>query len=272
MNNDAESYDVVIIGAGPTGLSFATSLRKSGLSVALIERQDETALAAPEYDGREIALTLQSVDLLEQLGVWQRIPAEATSRLTGARVLNGDSLTALELASPASDSTLAYLVSNHLIRRAAYQEMRASSGAVLVAGCGVNSVTAGTADVVIGLSDGRRIGARLAVAADTRYSDTRRAAGIPARMLDFGKSMLVCRMEHAVRTEPVACEWFGYQQTLAQLPIAEHLSSVVLTLPLPAKVSERSSPAALPTMTPVFTAAVATLEVWPLVSWTVYWK
>ena len=49
--------DIAVIGAGPTGLSFALSLANSGLQVALIEKQSRTALADPAYDGREIALT-----------------------------------------------------------------------------------------------------------------------------------------------------------------------------------------------------------------------
>jgi ubiquinone biosynthesis UbiH/UbiF/VisC/COQ6 family hydroxylase len=70
------------------------------------------------------------------------------------------------------------------------------------------------------------------VAADSRFSDTRRAMGIPASMHDFGKTMLVLRMQHEVPHEQVAWEWFGHGQTLALLPLHDpHTSSVVLTLP-----------------------------------------
>ena len=39
--------DIAIIGAGPSGLRLARSLADSGLAVTLIERQPESALAAP---------------------------------------------------------------------------------------------------------------------------------------------------------------------------------------------------------------------------------
>jgi ubiquinone biosynthesis UbiH/UbiF/VisC/COQ6 family hydroxylase len=55
--------------------------------------------------------------------------------------------------------------------------------------------------------------------------------GIGARMEDFGKTMLVCRMAHAKPHQQVAWEWFGYGQTLALLPLNGDVSSVVLTLP-----------------------------------------
>jgi ubiquinone biosynthesis UbiH/UbiF/VisC/COQ6 family hydroxylase len=56
--------------------------------------------------------------------------------------------------------------------------------------------------------------------------------GIPASMHDFGKTMLVLRMQHDVAHDQVAWEWFGVGQTLALLPLHDpHTSSVVLTLP-----------------------------------------
>ncbi|MNZ55059.1 2-octaprenylphenol hydroxylase [compost metagenome] len=55
--------------------------------------------------------------------------------------------------------------------------------------------------------------------------------GIGARMQDFGKTMLVCRMAHERPHQQVAWEWFGYGQTLALLPLNGDRSSVVLTLP-----------------------------------------
>lgn len=54
------NVNVAIIGAGPSGLCFAQALAESGLRIAVLERQAETALASPAFDGREIALTHHS--------------------------------------------------------------------------------------------------------------------------------------------------------------------------------------------------------------------
>ena len=77
-------HDVAIIGAGPAGLCLARALSGQGLSIVLLERQAETALADPAFDGREIALTHASQALLEQLGLWQRLPAEEVAVLRDA--------------------------------------------------------------------------------------------------------------------------------------------------------------------------------------------
>ncbi|WP_342236956.1 hypothetical protein [Inquilinus sp. OTU3971] len=83
---------------------------------------------------------------------------------------------------------------------------------------------------------GRALSARLVVAADSRFSEMRRIFGIPTRMRDFGRSMLVCRAIHEVPHDHTAWEWFDHGQTLALLPLGRegdprNRSSAVLTLP-----------------------------------------
>ena len=225
-------YDIVIAGGGPAGLSFATALGDSGLSVAVIERLPESELANPGFDGREIAMTHRSVNMLKSLGAWDHIPAEEVADMREARVLNGSSLYAMSFEPGArSDVPLGYLVANHLIRRAVYQTATALPNVTVMAGISVSGVQTSAEGAIVRLSDGQEIAARLVVAADTRFSELRRRQGIPAQMRDFGKVMMVCRVEHDLPHDQVATEWFDYGQTIAMLPINGNCSSFVLTLP-----------------------------------------
>ncbi|KAF1050841.1 MAG: 2-octaprenylphenol hydroxylase [Stenotrophomonas maltophilia] len=224
--------DIAIVGAGPAGLCLARSLSGHGLSIALIERQALSALAEPAEDGREIALTHASQRELQQLGLWSRIPVEDVSPLRDAQVLNGPSLFALRIeAGQAGAEQLGYLVPNQAIRRAAFAAVQACPDVTLLTGHGVRGVSVANEGVSLALDDDSVVRARLLVAADSRFSETRRMLGIPAQMEDFGKTMLVCRMAHDEDHRQVAWEWFGYGQTLALLPLNEARSSVVLTLP-----------------------------------------
>ena len=45
-------YDVIIVGAGPAGLSFACSLIELNLKVILIERSSLSSISNPKPDGR----------------------------------------------------------------------------------------------------------------------------------------------------------------------------------------------------------------------------
>jgi ubiquinone biosynthesis UbiH/UbiF/VisC/COQ6 family hydroxylase len=221
--------DIAVIGAGPAGLSFARLLAGSGLSVVLVERSPEAALAEPAFDGREIALTHRSQDILAEIGAWAHIPPEGMSPLRQARVQDGASPFVLDFTPP-GETPLGMLVPNHLIRRALYRAVEETGCARLCAGVAVTSVETSPKGGVLMLADGSEIRARLVVAADTRLSETRRQMGIATRMRDFGKSMLVARVAHAKPHDGIATEWFGHGQTVAMLPLKGDLSSIVLTL------------------------------------------
>ena len=119
-------------------------------------------------------------------------------------------------------SELGWLVSNHLIRRAVFEAVRQSrqdnDDITLLAGETVASVHTDRDAAHVTLASGAALQARLLVAADSRFSTTRRAMGIAADLHDFGRSMLVCCMTHDVAHEHAAWEWFGYGQTPAGCP------------------------------------------------------
>ena len=86
MNNK-----VIIIGAGPAGLSLACSLAETDIEIIVIEKQSTKYLSSPSYDGREIALTHFSKKVLEDLGVWKLLSSKTISPIKEAKVLDGNS-------------------------------------------------------------------------------------------------------------------------------------------------------------------------------------
>ena len=226
------TYDIIIVGAGPVGLSFARSLANTGLKIALVEKQSSEQLAAPEFDGRDIALTHASVRILKELGIWARFEPDDRPPIKAARVLDGTSPYCLKFDS-AEDSidALGFIVSNHVIRKALFDEVRTFDNVEIHSNLAVTSVSTDSSKACVVLSDGQIIEARLVVAADSRFSETRRMVGIPASMHDFGRVCIVCRMEHQRPHEGIAFECFHYGRTLAVLPLTSHRSSIVVTAP-----------------------------------------
>ncbi len=224
--------DVVVAGAGPVGLAFAASLAGTGLRVTLVDPQPERALAAPSDDGREIALTDRSIALLESLGAWGAIPADAVAPLARMRVLNGPSAYAMQFgALSPGDRPVARLVPNHQLRRTLHGVAAALPDVRVLADRRVVATRAGAGGAEARLADGTVLRTRLVVAADTRRSSLRTAAGIGAALHDYRQRMLVCPISHERPHERAATAWFEYGRTLVTLPLNGDRSSAVLTLP-----------------------------------------
>jgi ubiquinone biosynthesis UbiH/UbiF/VisC/COQ6 family hydroxylase len=224
-------YDVIIIGAGPAGLSFARSLANSKLRLLLIERAPLATIEQPAEDGREIALTHLSVKLMKQLGAWQRIDPESISPIKTAKVINGNSSYSLDFTRPSKSlEALGYLIPNHLIRKAFYDEVATFKNITLLTDTSVTDLTTDESSGNITLSTGKILTASLIIAADSRFSETRRKMGISTSMHDFSRTAIVCRMKHELSHQQTAFECFHYGKTMALLPMTGNLSSVVITI------------------------------------------
>lgn len=225
--------DIIVVGAGPAGLAFCRALADSNLSLMLIEQQPQAKVAQPAFDGREIAISHRTRQRMQTLGLWQGLPPEAVYLLKDAKVLNGNSDFTLhfeEKAPRIPGEGLGFLIPNHLIRQASYDATQHQTNLQAHYGVSVKDVQLNAEGASVVLSDGRQLRARLLVAADSRFSSTRRQMGIGADMNDFGRTVHVFRMRHSLSNEHTAIECFHYGRTLAILPLESHLSSCVVTI------------------------------------------
>ncbi|WP_310734359.1 5-demethoxyubiquinol-8 5-hydroxylase UbiM [Ideonella livida] len=224
--------DVLIVGAGPAGLALACALADAGLRSHVLEQQPLDALVDPPEDGRDIALTHRARRIFTQLGLWERLPQEEIAPLLRAQVTNGDSPHVLPFsAEDDGHPQLGWLVPNHRIRAACHAGARARATHITLTGdARVTGLSRDADRATLTLADGQTLSAPLVVAADSRFSTVRRMAGIGARMLDFGRTAIVCRMAHSLPHDGTAHECFLHGHTLAMLPMAGHQSSAVWTV------------------------------------------
>jgi len=225
-------YDIVIIGGGPAGLSFASSMAGLNLNVLLIEKSSLKTISKPKPDGREIALTHHSRKILMKLGVWTLIDEDKVSPLKEAKVFDGDSDSLLNFdAKKSVIEALGYLVPNHLIRAALFERVSQVENVTILNELMVDGVSTSNTRAEVSLSNGKNIKSKLVVAADSRFSEIRRKMGIPSVMKDFSKVMITTRMTHEKAHNHVALECFNYGHTLALLPLNGNVSSFILTVP-----------------------------------------
>ena len=80
-------WDVVIVGGGMVGASFALALRATKLRTLLIEGVPPDSTAQPSFDERTTALGNGSRQIFESLGVWNAMAADASAIRSIRRVL-----------------------------------------------------------------------------------------------------------------------------------------------------------------------------------------
>lgn len=225
-------FDVLVIGAGPAGLAFSALAADIGLSVAVFDRQSKKNLADPQNDGRDIAIAVKSQTILQDMGAWDFIPDDEISPIRKATVIDGDSPFTLNFDPENTGATqLGNIVSNHLIKQALHKVAAKKTGVTIFSNADVVSLERDLQSTTLVLKDGSAFTAPLAIAADTRFSKTRRDAGIKANMHDFGHTMIVGRMRHTKPHNHIARECFRYDGGLAVLPLNNNRASVVQTFP-----------------------------------------
>ena len=163
------------------------------------------------------------------------IPKDEIYPLRDAKVLNGQSDYQLHFPQPTQArgepaDCLGYLISNHNIRKAAYEVVSKLENVTILTGTGVKEVKTSEDEAQVILENGEVLSGRLLLAADSRFSQTRRQLGISSDMHDYSRTMFVCRMKHTLSNQHTAYECFHYGRTIALLPLEEHLTNTVITV------------------------------------------
>src|SRR5579862_5266473 len=167
----ADDAELVIAGAGLTGMLLAVACAGAGLPVAVIDPQDPAAMLTPGFDGRTSAIAYGSRLVFDGIGLWPDIAAEAEP-IREIRVADDGAPLFLHYDSRdlGGDTPLGYIVENRVLRRALYQRAEALPNLRLLAPSRVASIEASDTGIVAVLDGGGRLKARLVAAADGRES------------------------------------------------------------------------------------------------------
>ena len=221
--------EVLVVGGGMVGLSLGCALAGAGVEVCLVDRADPAAKLDAGFDGRASAIAYGSQRALAGIGVWDGLAARAEPILE-IRVSDGGSPLFLHYDHrELGDQPLGYMVENRHIRKALYAAARGHGRLRLLAPAGLARLERDADRVEAALEDGRRVVARLAIAADGRDSAVRRAAGIPVTAWRYGQTGIVCTVAHERPHRGIAHERFLPAGPFAILPLSNNRASLVWT-------------------------------------------
>jgi 2-octaprenyl-6-methoxyphenol hydroxylase len=220
-----QSLDVAvcILGAGPVGATLAARLGAAGIATAIADAAPLPPMELPEFDGRAYAIAAGSRALLEQAGVWDRLPTEPNP-IRAIRVADGrpgEPPSRLKLDFSADDTgveAFGWMLEARALRVALNARLP------LLPNLSVFAPARATAErdaegVRVTLDGGATITARLLVGAEGRGSPSRRAAGIPELRHDYGQIGIVGAVAHEHPHNDRALELFLPNGPFAQLPM-----------------------------------------------------
>jgi 2-polyprenyl-6-methoxyphenol hydroxylase-like FAD-dependent oxidoreductase len=194
---DVATPDVLVIGAGPTGLLLAIVLATRGVRVAIVDRK-----TGPTVESRAVVLQARTMEIYDQLGIAGRMAAASTEvRLVvpgfGRRRFGRVKVGAIGTGvTPFPRLTVLEQSKTETILGAYLAELGVAVGWNATVELPKGFAAAG--GVTVRLPEGSRvIRARYVVGADGSNSAVRRALGIDFAGSTYGHTFFVCDGEQA---------------------------------------------------------------------------
>jgi 2-octaprenyl-3-methyl-6-methoxy-1,4-benzoquinol hydroxylase len=233
-----EMLDIVVVGAGVVGAAAALAFARDGFEVAVVEAREPAPWSSQQPDLRVYAFAPDNAALLDNLGVWPSVRDARAQPYRTMRVWDAAGGGELHFDADAfGRRELGWIVEHGLLVDRLWSALPAA-GVQLYCPDQVEALELDAPDSVgMVLAGGRRLRARLLIAADGAESRLRELAGIQAPAHDYGQRGLVAYIDSELSHEATCWQRFLPSGPLAFLPAQgeegarDRRSSIVWTLP-----------------------------------------
>lgn len=228
---------VIIVGGGMVGLSLALMLAKASIAVKLLEAikyPNYDADLAPyhsSFDARNSALSRRSVQIYQELGLWDALQVHATPIFEVNITEQGSFGKARLKAAQEKVENFGQVIENAWLGRVLLTEVKKQPLIELIDGVRVTSLKQNKDQVYIeALRQDQCLSLQTAllIAADGRDSFCRQALGIGASEHDYDQVAIVTTVQTSKPHQHIGFERFSALGPLALLPLpGEYRRSVV---------------------------------------------
>ena len=223
-----QHVDIAIVGGGIVGLTLAAALKKSELSIAVIDKKASHQPLAEKPTARVSAINQANIAALQQLDVWEHVQQDRSSAYTHMHVWDKDSFGDIHFACDEMGSdALGVIMENQALVNGLSDAVTAQPNVQLVT-AGIERVLAGPNQTMLMLENKDAISCRLLVGADGGNSYVRKQAGFPITFKDYEHTAIVANIRTKEPHNKVARQAFTPTGPLALLPMADpHVCSIV---------------------------------------------
>lgn len=219
-------FDVIIIGSGIIGLSTAYACAKNDLKVLVIDKNPRPKSWQTKLHpyGRIHAYNNSSIDFLEKLGIWSKIPDLAKYQFNKMQVRSSTSKIDF-----AENNGMGMFVSNHAIIGTMLDlldKQKNVSFQWLVQVKQINQAY----DMITVIGEGSRYKAKALIAADGANSWTRKHCNIETKIYDYQQRCFVGFLDFIGNHEATAWQEFMEHGTFGLLPYGDSTYSLALSV------------------------------------------
>lgn len=224
----SERTDVLIVGAGPTGLALAIALQQAGVDYQIIDARE-----GPENTSRAAVVHAHTLEVLERIGVARPLEDRGL-RLSRFAVRDRDGLLlGIDFGDLPSTYNALLMVPQSSTESVLKERLEALGGRVFrgVAADEALRKELGCAVKVRTAAGERRITARYVIGADGMHSVIRRAAGVAFEGASYEESFVLAdvRMDWPLRVTEVSL-YFSPAGLMVVAPLPDGTFRIVATL------------------------------------------
>jgi 4,5-epoxidase len=232
--------DVIVVGAGPTGLALACGLRAAGVDVRVLDKA-----AGPAETSRALGLQPRGVEVLDRLGALGDLPDRGLPIRSVVINVDGRVLARFPVGQATRLGGPSGLIMSQADIESALRDRLATVGGDVEWGRGVSGLAQVPDGVTLRLDDGSEVDAAWVVGADGAHSVVRKAMGIGFPGVPIVERFLLADVHADIdRPREGALSWLRGDNALAAFPLpGDDLWRVMA--PAPTEFGDEPAPEAI---------------------------
>ncbi len=220
--------DIFISGGGIAGQVSAAAFAAAGFSVVMADPFVPVTTANEEKsDLRSTAFLRPARQLFDRVGLWPHLEDHAKPldqlavidttgwppEVRDRRVFRSDDM---------GDEPFGWNLMNWVVRREIWTYLQDQPLITPLYGTGFRSIVQRTGEIIVTLTNGDRVRARMGIAADGKFSPLREAAGITVSTTRYGQKSLAFTVTHDLPHGNVSTEIYNEGRTVHHRAAARH--------------------------------------------------
>ncbi len=223
-----QDYDVLIIGGGLAGQCLALALHHTDLKIAIVEAYTQEALQQSPAGDRALALAKGSVEMLENLGIWQKAVDSATA-IKHIHISDQGHFAKTRLSAEKQQvDALGYVITARDLEQQVAALM-ATTTIEQISPARLEGIATDEQGAYISLrkdDESFTVSTKLLVGADGGQSTVRKLLAIQQTITDYQQSAIVTTIKTALPHQHIAYERFTSSGPLALLPLKDDYAVV----------------------------------------------